>query len=77
MREARVVSKAKSGQNQNRVRKRSNIKRPAWIATDSGLRGESPAAMASALTYSKTSKKLGNKLKATVVFPEPFEPPII
>ena len=44
MREARVVSKAKSTPELDRVRKRSNIKRPAWIATDSGLRGESSAA---------------------------------
>ena len=50
--------------------------RPAGIAIDSGLSGESPEAIASALTYSYTPNTFGRRLSATVVLLEPFAPPI-
>jgi hypothetical protein len=46
-------------------------------ATDSGLNWDITAAIASAFTYSKHSKKLGNNLRETVVLPEPLGPQIM
>lgn len=53
------------------------IKRPARMATDSGLNWDIPAAIASAFTYSKHSKKLGDNLRKTVVLLEPLGPLIM
>jgi len=77
LRAAKVVSKAKSMPESDKVRSLCIIKRPARMATDSGLNWDIPAAIASALTYSKHSKKLGNNFRETVVLPEPLGPPIM
>nr|WP_299403683.1 hypothetical protein [Acaryochloris sp. IP29b_bin.148] len=43
---------------------RFTINRPDCMALASGLRGERPAAIASAFTYSNTPNKVGRRLKA-------------
>ena len=54
-----------------------SIKRPASIATPSGLKGERPFAISSALTNSLTSKDLGRIVLEAVVLPAPLQPAII
>ncbi len=53
------------------------ISLPASIATDSGLNGESPLAISSALTNSRHSNRLGNTAYEAVVFPAPLHPAIM
>jgi hypothetical protein len=53
---------------------RSIINRPACIATPSGLKGESPAAISSALTNSLQFNISGNTVKLAIVFPAPLHP---
>ena len=54
-----------------------NINFPASIATDSGLKGESPLAISSAFTNSLQSNKSGSTEYEAVVFPAPLQPAII
>jgi hypothetical protein len=56
LRSAKVVSKAESMPEYDKLRSLCILKRPARIATDSGLNGNIPAAIPSALTYSKHSQ---------------------
>ncbi len=51
-----------------------SIKRPASIATLSGLKGDKPLAISSALTNSFTSKDLGSIVLEAVVLPAPLQP---
>ena len=61
----------------DKVRSLCIMKRPARMATDSGLNWDIPTARASGFTYPKPSKKLGNYLGKTVDLPEPLGPPIM
>lgn len=72
-----MVSKAKSVLDAASCLILANISRPACIAIDFGLRGDSPAAIASAFTYSNMSRRLGSKLSATVVLSAPLGPPMM
>ncbi len=47
------------------------------MATASGLNGDSPFAISSALTNSRHSNKLGNTEYEAVVFPAPLHPAIM
>src|SRR5207248_4598513 len=53
---------------------RANITRPAAMATDSGANADSPAAIGSTLTYSRTPNAARSKNGAAVVLPAPLGP---
>jgi len=55
----------------------SRNSRPALNSTDSGLNGESPLAISSALTNSSQSSISGRIVNEAVVLPAPFGPAII
>jgi len=71
---ASVVSKAKSSRAAASACIRASMIRPAEIATDSGRKADSPAAIASALTNSSTASASLNKSGAAVDLPAPFGP---
>lgn len=52
----------------------SNMSLPANTATPSGLNGDSPRAISSALTNYLIRKLLGNMVIDAVVFPAPLHP---
>jgi len=56
---------------------RLSIKRPASIATLSGLNGDNPRAISSALTNSLQSNISGKTVYEAVVFPAPLQPLMI
>lgn len=74
---ASVVSKANVSPSLRRCIIRSIIRRPAWSATPSGLNGESPAAISSALTNSMQWSISGRTVKLAVVLPAPLHPAIM
>ena len=55
----------------------SNISLPASMATPSGLNGDRPFAISSALTNSFTKRLFGKIVIDAVVFPAPLQPAII
>lgn len=52
----------------------ANITRPAAIATVSGANPDSPTAIGSALTYSRTARASRSKNGAAIVLPAPIRP---
>jgi hypothetical protein len=70
----RVVSNAKSARAAASRSSSARKRRPAATATNSGLRGDSPPAIRSALTNRTTPASLTRNSLAKVVFPEPFGP---
>jgi len=59
----------------DKVRSLCIIKRPARIATDSGLNGDIPATHLHGHIQKFSKEKWGNNLGKTVVLPEPLGPP--
>ena len=74
---ANVVSIENDSSAFNNSFMRLSIKRPASIATPSGLKGDNPFAISSAFTNSFTSSDLGRIVFEAVVLPAPLHPAMI
>lgn len=74
---ANVVSIEKVSLRSYKSSIRCNIRRPASIATLSGLKGDNPLAISSALTNSLHCRISGRTVNEAVVLPAPLQPLII
>lgn len=71
---AKVVSTEKDSSLSSKYFILSSMSLPASIATPSGLNGDKPFAISSALTNSFTKRLFGKIVMDAVVFPAPLQP---